>query len=108
MPAPRKTRTLSASPAKRKLASKRSNTRTSGVGVAISLGPEICNDLVAAEQREWLVTNGIGGFASGTVAGSATRRYHGLLVAALLPPGGRTFLAGGVDEVVTVGAQAYS
>src|SRR5712675_1465852 len=99
MPAPRKTRTPSASPAKRKLVSHRSNTRTPGISVAISFGPEICNHLVAAEQREWLVTNGIGGFASGTVAGSATRRYHGLLLAAFNPPGERKFLVGGFDEV---------
>jgi predicted glycogen debranching enzyme len=42
--------------------------------------------------REWLVTNGIGGYASGTVAGIATRRYHGLLIAALPAPLGRQFL----------------
>jgi predicted glycogen debranching enzyme len=107
MPAPRKTRTPAANPARRKLASNRSNTQTSGTRVAISFAPEICNDLVAAEQREWLVTNGVGGFASGTVAGSATRRYHGLLVAALNPPGGRTFLAAGLDEIVGVGDQTY-
>ena len=40
--------------------------------------------------REWLVTNGLGGYASGTVAGVATRRYHGLLIAALPAPLGRT------------------
>src|SRR6266436_682734 len=107
MPAPRKTRTPSASPAKRKLAANRSNARTSGISVAVSFASEICNDLAAAEQREWLVTNGIGGFASGTVAGSATRRYHGLLVAALNPPGGRTFLAASLDEIVRVGDQTY-
>jgi hypothetical protein len=44
----------------------------------IHFGREICGDLAAAEKREWLVTNGIGGFASGTVAGLQTRRYHGL------------------------------
>ena len=71
-------------------------------GATIAFGREICNDLAAAEQREWLVTNGIGGFASGTVAGSATRRYHGLLVAALKPPAGRTLLVGGLDEIVSV------
>src|SRR5918911_1456151 len=38
---------------------------------------------------EWLVTNGLGGYASGTVAGVATRRFHGLLVAALPAPLGR-------------------
>src|SRR5258705_13924752 len=107
MPAPRKTRMPSASPAKRKLASNRSNTRTSGISVAISLGPEICNHLVAAEQREWLVTNGIGGFASGTVAGSATRRYHGLLVAALNPPAQRTLLVGGLDELASIDGETH-
>src|ERR1700736_4193745 len=39
--------------------------------------------------REWLVTNGLGGYASGTIAGVATRRYHGLLIAALPNPLGR-------------------
>src|SRR5258708_40043181 len=107
MPAPRKTRTPSAGPAKRKLASNRSNTRTSGISVAISFGPEICNDLVAAEQREWLVTNGLGGFASGTVTGSSTRRYHGLLIAALAPPAVRSHLVGGLDELVTVDGKTY-
>ena len=52
----------------------------------IDLGRDICGDLAAAEAREWLVTNGIGGFACGTLAGTLTRRYHGLLVAALPPP----------------------
>src|SRR5882672_11227737 len=64
----------------------------------IGWGREICGDLLAAERREWLCTNGIGGFASGTVAGLLTRRYHGLLVAALRPPLGRTLLVARVDE----------
>src|SRR5215475_5644449 len=72
---------------------------------AISFGPEICTDLAAAEQREWLVTNGVGGFASGTIAGSATRRYHGMLFAALNAPAGRTLLVGGVDEIVRISGQ---
>src|SRR3712207_8677031 len=42
--------------------------------------------LPASERREWLVTNGIGGYAAGTVAGMATRRYLGLLIAATQPP----------------------
>src|SRR2546426_9514805 len=66
----------------------------------IGWGREISGDLPAAERREWLCTNGIGGFASGTVAGSLTRRYHGLLVAALEPPLGRTLLVAKVDETV--------
>src|SRR5215467_2413067 len=75
--------------------------------VAISFGGEICRDLAAAEQREWLVTNGIGGFASGTVAGSAARRYHGVLIAALKPPAGRTLLVGGLDEIIGVDGHSY-
>src|SRR5919108_1549441 len=63
-------------------------------------GREVSGDLDAAERREWLCTNGIGGFASGTVAGSLTRRYHGLLVAALAPPLGRTLLAAAVHDTL--------
>ena len=66
----------------------------------IQFGREICGDLTAAESREWLVTNGIGGYASGTIAGNQTRRYHGLLVAALQPPVGRTQLVSAIDEIV--------
>ena len=65
----------------------------------IQFGPEICTNLAAAESREWLVTNGLGGFASGTVAGIQTRRYHGLLVAALRPPVGRVQLVSTFDEI---------
>ena len=39
----------------------------------------ICGDLAQAERREWWIANGLGGYASGTIAGSLTRRYHGLL-----------------------------
>jgi predicted glycogen debranching enzyme len=66
----------------------------------IQFGREVCGSLETAEEREWLVTNGIGGFASGTVAGSSTRRYHGLLVAALEPPVGRTQLVSAMDETI--------
>jgi predicted glycogen debranching enzyme len=74
---------------------------------AISFGREICGDLVAAERREWLVTNGLGGYASGSVAGVLTRRYHGLLIAALQPPVGRTLLLTKLDEAVTYDRQTY-
>jgi len=50
------------------------------------------DDRDALVDREWLVTNGLGGYASGTIAGVATRRYHGLLVAALPNPWGRTMM----------------
>jgi predicted glycogen debranching enzyme len=66
----------------------------------IDWGRETCGDLTTAESREWLCTNGIGGFASGTVAGLLSRRYHGLLVAALAPPLGRTVLVTKVDETL--------
>src|SRR5713101_7509858 len=74
----------------------------------IGWGREISGDLPAAERREWLCTNGIGGFASGTVAGSMTRRYHGLLMAALQPPVGRTHLVAGLDEIVHYAGADYS
>jgi predicted glycogen debranching enzyme len=74
----------------------------------VHFGREICGDLAAAESREWLVTNGIGGYASGTVAGSQTRRYHGLLVAALQPPVGRTQLVSAVDEIIHYAGADYS
>ncbi len=73
----------------------------------VDFGREICGDLDAAEKREWLVTNGIGGFASGTVAGLLTRRYHGLLVAALHPPLGRTLLVAKLDETVEYDGQVF-
>ena len=66
----------------------------------LDFGRELCGDLATAESREWLVTNGIGGFASGTIAGMLTRRYHGLLLAALEPPLGRTLLLAKIDETV--------
>lgn len=74
----------------------------------VSFGREVCGDLAAAEQREWLVTNELGGYASGTVAGLLTRRYHGLLVAALPPPHGRTLLLTRVDETATYDGQIYA
>jgi predicted glycogen debranching enzyme len=81
----------------------------------VAFGRAVCGDLDAASRREWLVTNGIGGFASGTVAGLPTRRYHGLLVAALKPPLGRNLLVAGLDEtvayageVVTLGANRWA
>src|SRR5579864_5130953 len=68
------------------------DTRTIFDQPLVSFGPEIAADLPSALRREWLVTNGLGGYASGTLAGVNTRRYHGLLVAALQPPVERTVL----------------
>ena len=55
-------------------------------------------DPEALVTREWLVTNGLGGYASGTVSGVMTRRYHGLLIAALAAPLGRTVMLSHVAE----------
>ncbi len=71
--------------------------------MGLQFGREICGRLDLAESREWLVTNGIGGYASGTVAGTLTRCYHGLLVAALNPPLGRTLMLTKLDEMVQYG-----
>src|SRR5436190_20319166 len=73
----------------------------------IDFGPEIAADLPDALRREWLVTNGLGGYASGTVAGVNTRRYHGLLVAALAPPVERTVLVGGTIDWAAYAGNRY-
>ncbi len=64
----------------------------------IRIGPEVCRDIRAASSREWLCTNGLGGFASGTIAGINTRRYHGVLVATLDPPAQRMVLVAAIEE----------
>jgi predicted glycogen debranching enzyme len=74
---------------------------------SLNFGREICNHLQIAESREWLVTNGIGGYASGTIAGVSTRRYHGLLIAALKPPVARTLLLTKLDETVSYNGLSY-
>jgi predicted glycogen debranching enzyme len=53
-------------------------------------------------SREWLITNGLGGYASGTLAGVATRRYHGLLIAALPNPLGRTMMFNQLSERISL------
>jgi len=75
--------------------------------MVLQFGRDICGHLATAEQREWLVTNGIGGYACGTIAGILTRHYHGLLIAALKPPLDRTLLLTKLDETVVYGDQAY-
>jgi predicted glycogen debranching enzyme len=89
--------------------SRRSSAKTSVTQNAeVELSREICGVLDVAEQREWLVTNGIGGFASGTVSGNLTRRYHGLLVAAMHPPVSRMQLVAKLDETVRYDAVDYA
>jgi predicted glycogen debranching enzyme len=74
----------------------------------IQFGREISSNLEIAESREWLITNGIGGYGSGTIAGILTRNYHGLLVAALEPPVARTLLLTKLEETVNYNGQAYA
>jgi len=68
----------------------------------LHFGRAICNDRAAATRREWLVTNAIGGYACGTVAGELTRKYHGLLIAATQPPGKRVLLLTALDAEVAI------
>jgi predicted glycogen debranching enzyme len=69
----------------------------------ISFGRQTTGSLPAAAAREWLVTDGLGGFAMGTVAGLRTRRYHGLLVVATRPPIGRHLGLAALDAVAVLG-----
>jgi predicted glycogen debranching enzyme len=62
--------------------------------------PAQCSQPEPLLAREWLVTNALGGYASGTVAGVPTRRYHGLLIAALPAPLGRIVMLGQVSELI--------
>ncbi|MGC8512076.1 MAG: amylo-alpha-1,6-glucosidase [Acidimicrobiales bacterium] len=71
---------------------------------SIGFGPQTCGDLSESATREWLVTDGLGGYAMGTVAGLRTRRYHGLLVVATAPPIGRQLALAGLDPVIVTGA----
>jgi predicted glycogen debranching enzyme len=76
-------------------------------GTMFQLGRGVCGNFERAIEREWLVTNGMGGYASGTVGDLNTRRYHGLLMAALSPPAGRTLLVAKVDAMVRYGGKIY-
>ncbi|HYX67490.1 MAG TPA: amylo-alpha-1,6-glucosidase [Terriglobales bacterium] len=67
----------------------------------------VCGDLPSATRREWLEANGLGGFASSTIPGLNTRRYHGLLVAATRPPVGRVLLLSKLEETLVVGGERY-
>src|SRR6266853_3126694 len=73
----------------------------------IQFTKETCGDLNAALRREWLETNGLGGFASSTIVGLNTRRYHGLLVAATKPPVGRIVMLSKLEETLFIEGQAF-
>src|SRR3984957_17418494 len=68
---------------------------------------ETCRDVDAALQREWLETNGLGGFAPSTIIGLNTRRYHGLLIAATRPPVGRLVLLSKLEETLLIDGKRF-
>lgn len=83
------------------------NSSAPAIPAVVDFGREICGNLEAAESREWLVTNGMGGYAFGTIAGMQTRCYHGLLMAALKPPLGRTLLLAKLDETAAYAGEKF-
>jgi predicted glycogen debranching enzyme len=73
----------------------------------IQFGEAICCNPDVALTREWLETNGLGGFASSTIVGLNTRRYHGLLTAATKPPVGRVVLLSKLEETRILDGRRY-
>ena len=69
---------------------------------------ETWSHLAGALRREWLETNGLGGFASSTIVGLNTRRYHGLLVAATKPPAGRLVLLSKLEETLLIDGKRFN
>ena len=65
-------------------------------------------DLSELINKEWIITNGIGGYASSTICGTNTRKYHGLLVAPLTPPARRHLILSKVDESITINDKTYN
>jgi predicted glycogen debranching enzyme len=68
--------------------------------LTIRFDASLTRDFARASSREWLETNGLGGWASSTICGAHTRRYHGLLVVATRPPLGRVVLLSRLDETL--------
>lgn len=73
----------------------------------ILFNKEACQDISGAIEKEWLESNGIGGYASSTIVGANTRRYHGLLIAATRPPLGRVLLLSKLEEILCIGEREY-
>ena len=81
--------------------------RTTGLPAFAAFGRDICGDLEEAERREWWLANGLGGYAAGTLAGTLTRRYHGLLIAPVDPPLGRVLALAKADATVVDGDRLH-
>ena len=67
----------------------------------------VLQDFKEAIQHEWLETNGLGGWSSSSIIGCNTRRYHGLLVAATVPPAERMALVSKLDETIITGDERF-
>jgi len=74
---------------------------------SIVLKSEMLSNVDEALKKEWIITNGLGGYASSTVLGVNTRKYHGLLVAAFHPPGDRRVCLEKLDEEISIGSDIY-
>ncbi|TET56917.1 glycogen debranching protein [Candidatus Bathyarchaeota archaeon] len=73
----------------------------------LSIGPDILNDLAKALNLEWIITNGLGGYASSSVLGTNTRKYHGVLVASFNPPVDRRVVLSKLDERLFADGETY-
>lgn len=73
----------------------------------ISFDAGVCADLRASMSKEWLETNGLGGYASSTISGLNTRRYHALLVASLRPPTDRIVLLSKLEETLVLDGERF-
>ena len=83
-------------------------SRATPISRIIPLGPDGTKDRDRRSlESEWILTNGIGGYASGTLAGVNTRRFLGWLIAALPAPHGRTMMLNQIEEFLTVGGTRH-
>jgi predicted glycogen debranching enzyme len=76
--------------------------------VTVRLGPQVLGTLDEGARREWLATDGVGGYAMGTVAGVRTRRYHGLLSVAVGGPANRMLGLAALDAVLVIGDARFA
>ena len=68
---------------------------------------EIDEEVKKSLKRDWIITNGIGGFASSTIIGANTRKYHGLLVVPIIPPARRRLILSKLDESIEIDGKKY-
>ena len=73
----------------------------------ITINKETLKNFYPALEYEWIITNGLGGFASSSAAGANTRKYHGLLIASLNPPVDRYLLLSKIEEEISTGGEEY-